>query len=99
MPATPMVTTPQAHLLDALFARIETWAETTPLLSGVSAATVASVATGQATDGNALVQINWQGTDVYAAYLASYTPAVADVVAVAKTGPQMLILGRIIGTP
>jgi hypothetical protein len=39
------------------------------------------------------------GTTVAAPYLASYTPAVSHIVAVARTGSQLLILGRVAGTP
>lgn len=99
MSATPSVTAPQVHLLEALLGRVETWAETSPLVSAVSPATVVSVATGGAVDGNALVVVSWQGTDIEAPYLATYTPAVNDVVAVVKTGAHLLILGRVVGTP
>lgn len=99
MPARPPRTAAQDRLLDALLDRVEAWAARTPLLSRINKATVTSVAAGGATDGNALVVINWRGVDVAAPYLATYTPTAGHVVAVAKTGSQMLILGRIVGTP
>lgn len=63
-------------------------------------AVVATVTAGAAADGNALVTVTWRGTPVQAAYLASYTPAVAHVVMVLIQPPGGLtILGRVIGTP
>lgn len=63
-------------------------------------ATVATVSAGAAADGNALVTLTWRGQSVKAAYLSSYTPVVAHIVAVVYQPPGgLLILGRIIGTP
>lgn len=64
------------------------------------AAQVTAVAAGAAADGNALVSIDWCGTTTEAAYLASYgSPAVGHTVLVLAQGPQLVILGRLIGTP
>lgn len=60
--------------------------------------TVTDVAAGAAADGNALVTVDWQGTDVKVAYAASYTPVVDHVVLLARTQP-LVILCRLIGTP
>lgn len=99
MPPPPLAPA-QARLLDVLLDRVQQFIARTPLVSRFTKATVVSVAAGGAADGNALVVINWRGTDVAAPYLASYaTPTAGDVVAVVKTGSQLLIAGRIIGTP
>ena len=97
--ARPVLTGAQAALLDALLTRVEAWAQSTPLVSRVTQATVVSVTPGAASDGSSLVVVSWFGTDTDAAYLSSYTPGANHVVAVTKTGSQLLILGRIIGTP
>lgn len=66
----------------------------------VEPATVTTVSAGAAADGNALVTVTWRGQAVQAAYLSSYTPVVAHIVAVLYQPPGgLLILGRIIGTP
>jgi hypothetical protein len=63
-------------------------------------AVVATVTPAGAADGNALVTVTWAGAEHAAAYLASYTPVVADVVAVVVQPPAgLLILGQPIGTP
>ncbi len=64
-----------------------------------ASAQVVAVATGAAADGNALVSIDWRGTTVEVAYLASYAPAVGHTVLVLMQGPQLVIVGRLIGTP
>lgn len=61
--------------------------------------TVTAVAAGGAADGNALTSVKWQGATVTGSYLASYTPAVGHVVLMARVGPRLVILGRLIGTP
>lgn len=60
---------------------------------------VVAVSPTGASDGNPLVTVTWQGTNVRAAYLASYTAAVGHVVLMARFGPRLIILGRVIGTP
>jgi hypothetical protein len=60
---------------------------------------VTAVLPGAAVDGTALVSVLWRGTQVEAAYLASYTPAVGHVVLLLVDPPQVVILGRLIGTP
>jgi hypothetical protein len=99
MGAHPARSAAQNRLLNALLARVEEWAGRTVTLSGLGKATVSSVAAGGASDGTALCTITWLGTDVAAPYLSSYTPVAGHVVAVVRTGPQLLIIGRIVGTP
>ncbi|MEV6344120.1 hypothetical protein [Actinoplanes sp. NPDC051851] len=66
----------------------------------VEPATVTTVASGAAADGNALATVTWRGTAVQAAYLSPYAPAVGHVVAVLyQTSGSLLILGRMVGTP
>lgn len=66
-------------------------------------AVVTNVAAGAAADGNALVTVDWMGDSYQASYLNTYTPVVGHVVRIewlASNGTgQLLILGRIIGTP
>lgn len=61
--------------------------------------TVTAVDLAAAADGNALVTVDWRGSSVRAAYCASYTPDVGHVVFMARFGPQLLVLDRIVGTP
>lgn len=61
--------------------------------------TITAVAAGAAADGNALATVTWQGQALRAAYTASYTPVVGHVVLMARIGPQLAIVGRLIGTP
>lgn len=61
--------------------------------------TVQTVTAGAAADGNPLVSVRWQGSNVLAAYLSSYTPVVGHVVVMARVGAGLLIIGRAIGTP
>lgn len=62
--------------------------------------TVTAVTPGAASDGNALVLITYRGVSVNAAFLASYTPTVGHVVTLlVSSSGQILILGRVIGTP
>lgn len=89
----------QQRFLESLLDRVEAWALSSPLVSGVSLATVTSVAAGGASDGNALVVVNWQGVDIPAPYVSSYTPTAGHTVAVVRTGTQLLIVGRVLGTP
>ena len=97
-PRAPL-TTAQSRLLAAVLEQVQGWVAATPLVTRVAKATVTSVAAGGAADGSTLAVISWRGTDVPAPYVASYTPTAGHVVAVARTGSQLLILGRIIGTP
>lgn len=69
------------------------------LSAWIEQAVIATVTAGGAADGNALVTVTWRGATQQAAYLASYTPTVGHVVAVAIQAGQLLILGRVIGTP
>ena len=80
--------------LDFLLARVRR--EITPAWA---VGTVTAVTAGAATDGNALVTVTYQGTQVKAAYGAHYTPVVGHVVLMARTGPQLAIVCRLIGTP
>ena len=59
---------------------------------------VVNVAAGAAADGNALVTVDWMGTQVKASYGSHYTPAVGHVVLLARTQPPA-ILQHLIGTP
>lgn len=63
----------------------ETWAGT---------AVVTDDAAGTTTDGRLLITISWRGTEIDAAYLASYTPVVGHRVTFIKAGPSLLVLGR-----
>lgn len=69
------------------------------LSAWIEQATVSTVTAGAAADGNALAVVTWRGVTQQAAYLATYTPTVGHVVAVAIQAGQLLILGRVIGTP
>lgn len=66
--------------------------------SPVLVGTITGLVPAGAADGNALVTVNWQGAQVYATYLASYTPVIGHVVAMLRTQP-LLILDRVVGTP
>lgn len=100
MPAPAQRSTAQDRFLDSLLDRLNIWLSRSPLVTRVGKASITSVAAGGAPDGvSALVVINWLGTDVAVPYVSSYTPAAGHVVAVARTGSQLLILGRIVGTP
>lgn len=65
----------------------------------VTTGTVATVTAGAAADGNALVTVTVDGATQEAAYLASWTPTAAHIVAVLIQGGVLTILGRVIGTP
>jgi hypothetical protein len=62
-------------------------------------ATVVSVEAGAAADGNALVAVQWGGITTFVPYLSTYAPVVGDVVAVLVQGPQVVVLGKVNGTP
>lgn len=95
----PALTPTQARLIDVILDRVAAWAERTPTITQVTKGVITSVTAGAASDGTALAVVAWRGSDIAMPYLASYTPVAAHVVAVARTGSQMLILGRIVGTP
>lgn len=61
--------------------------------------TISAVTPGGAVDGNALVSVTWQGASVRVAYASSYTPVVGHVVLMARVGPRLVIVCRVIGTP
>jgi len=61
--------------------------------------TVTDVAPGAAADSNALVTVTWRGASVQVPYGDHYTPAVGHVVLMARYGPQLAIVCRLIGTP
>lgn len=60
---------------------------------------VVNVAAGAASDGNALCTVSWNGADVEAAYLSSYSPTVGHSVLAVYVAGRLVILGRVIGTP
>jgi len=97
-PATPTAGLAQIRFLEAVTERFDQHLSRSPLATQLIQATVVSVAAGGASNGS-LVVIDWDGTNVEVPYLSSYTPVVNHVVAVLKTGPLLLILGRIVGTP
>lgn len=71
----------------------------TPSTTPWAVGTIATVTAGAATDGNALVVVDYQGAQVRAAYGAHYTPVVGHRVLMARVGPQLAIICRLIGTP
>ena len=97
--ATSPLTSAQARMQEALTDHVRDWVESTPMVSRVHAAIVTSVQAGAAADGSALAKVSVSGRDIPAPYLSSYTPAVGHIVAVARTGSTLLILGRVVGTP
>ncbi len=70
-----------------------------PHRAAYAPAQVTAVATGAAADGNALVSVDWRGTVIEVAYLSSYSPAVGHTVLLLVQGSQVVIVGRLIGTP
>jgi hypothetical protein len=60
---------------------------------------IRKVTAGAAYDKNALVTVAWRGAEVLAPYCASYTPAVGHQVLLARFGPQLIVIDRIVGTP
>lgn len=62
-------------------------------------ATVTTVTAGGATDGNALVTVNYLGSSLQLPYMAHYTPVVNHRVALARIGGIWTIFGRPIGFP
>jgi hypothetical protein len=59
----------------------------------IGTAVVTNPAAGTFPDGRLTVTVNWQGTPVTCAYLASYTPVVNDLVTFLKSGASFLVLG------
>ena len=49
--------------------------------------------------GFALATVEWRGGSYQVPYLSSYSPAVGDVVLLARPTDQLVIVGRIVGTP
>jgi len=84
------------NALDALASSLLTAAADT---SQWAVGTIATVTNGGADDGNPLVAVSWQGKAIRAAYASSYTPVVGHVVLMARVGPQLAIICRLIGTP
>ena len=84
------------NALDALASSLLTAAESS---SQWAVGTVATVTAGAAADGNPLVTVSWQGKAIRAAYASSYTPVTGHVVLMARVGPQLAIVCRLIGTP
>jgi hypothetical protein len=95
----PSLRAAQTGLIDALLGQVENLLARTPLVTRITKGVVKTVAAGAASDGAALATVTWQGADVPMPYLATYTPVVGHVVAIATTGNQPLILARVIGTP
>lgn len=62
-------------------------------------AVITVVAAGAASDGNALVTVSWRGGTYYVPYLAAYTPVVGHTVLLLHQHPQVVIVGRVLGTP
>ncbi|WP_416902765.1 hypothetical protein [Micromonospora echinospora] len=61
---------------------------------------VATVTPGAASDGNAAVTVTWNGAEVPAVYLESYSPVVGHIVYVQVQPPApLVILGRVLGKP
>ena len=63
-------------------------------------ATVTTVTAGGAVDGNALVKVTWRGLEVTVnGYLNSYTPTPGDRVLCGYVDSQLIVKGRIVGSP
>lgn len=96
----PPLTGAQARLLDVLLEQVRGWVSSTGEVSRVFKARVAAVTVAGATDGRNLALLEFSGlSDIPAPYLDGYAPTVDHTVAVVRTGSQLLILGRIVGTP
>jgi hypothetical protein len=67
--------------------------------SWVEQAEVVDVTAAAASDGNALLTVEWRGTEVDAAYCAGYTPNIGDTVLVVVQPPSLLVIDQVIGTP
>lgn len=63
------------------------------------AGTVTTVTNGAGVGGVAGVVVAFAGDTYRVPYLASYTPAVGDVVLMARAASLLVILGRIVGGP
>jgi len=63
-------------------------------------ATVKTVMTGQAVDGNAVVMVTWRDSVLVAnGYGSTYTPVVGHRVLCALVDNQLIVLDRLIGAP
>lgn len=62
-------------------------------------ADITTVTAGGATDGNALVTVNYLGAALQLPYLSQYTPVVNHRVALGRVGGIWTILGRPVGFP
>jgi hypothetical protein len=62
-------------------------------------AQVTAVAAGEASDGAALVTVSWRNGSYEVPYLDSYSPVVGNTVLLIFQHPQVVIVGRVIGTP
>lgn len=62
-------------------------------------ATVATVTPGGASDGNALARVSWRDAVLEAAVLDPYTPVIGHRVLIVVADNQLIILGRVIGSP
>jgi hypothetical protein len=60
---------------------------------------VHSIEPGAAADGNTRVTVTWRGQQLGAAYNADYTPVVGHTVLLLVQPPQIMIYGRLTGTP
>lgn len=62
-------------------------------------ATVTAVTAAGASDGNALVTVNYLGASLQFPYVDSYTPVVGHRVALIRMGGTWTIFGRPVGFP
>lgn len=83
-------------LLDAFVSNVLSAADSP---SAWAVGTIKAVAVGGAVDGNALVTVTWQGADVFVPYGSHYTPVVGHVVLMARFGPQLAVVCRLVGIP
>lgn len=60
---------------------------------------VAAITAGGGADGADLVTVTWNGTDVPVAHGAHYTPAVGDVVLLARVRSSLAVVMHLVGTP
>lgn len=68
--------------------------------TGAFYSTVLAVTPGGASDGNALITVDWRGGSYLAAgYDAAYTPAVGHRIKCVVIADQIHIDGRVIGQP
>lgn len=62
-------------------------------------AAVVTVQPGAASDGLALVRVNYRGALIQLPYMAHYTPVVGHNVVLARVGGEWTIVGRPVGHP